>query len=116
MNTLAHSSNRFHTPSRTRRNPVREGAEQPTTISFACDAAQQLQKIACELAKEPGIKAFCSSLEAALDSVQQHLKGLGGEAGKVVGEERLLKLLNDLERLCQVSLSMLQKWEQHSLT
>jgi hypothetical protein len=96
--------------------PAREEAAEPTITSFACDAVQQLQGTACELSKKTGIKAFCSSLEAALDNVQQHLKDLSEEPGSVVEKERLLKLLNNLERLCQVSFLVLQKWWQHSLT
>jgi hypothetical protein len=112
MNTLtSYIRNHFRAYSGIRWEPAREGesAEEPTIISFACDVVQQLQGAARELSKETGIKAFCSLLEGALDSIQQHLKDLGEESGSVIEKERLLKLLNNLERLCQVSLLVLQK-------
>jgi hypothetical protein len=68
---------------------------------FAYDVAQQLQDNARELSKEPGIKAFCSTLAAELVNVQQFLETSSQEPA---GKPRLLKLLNNLERLCQVSL------------
>ena len=73
------------------------------SISFASDVICKLQANARELSKEAGIQAFCSSLEGELANVWQHLEELGDEPGKV-DEERLLKLLGNLERLCQVSL------------
>ncbi|KAF7502928.1 hypothetical protein GJ744_004804 [Endocarpon pusillum] len=72
-----------------------------SSTSFACSVAQQLRDIARELAKETGTKAFCSALAAELANVQQHLGDLGEEPGKTAGESRLLKLLDNLERLCQ---------------
>jgi len=113
MNLLtSHIWNHIHAYSRSWWEPAREGegAEEPTIISFACDVVQQLQSTACKLSKETGIKAFCSLLEVALDDIQQHLNDLGEEPGSVIEKERLLKLLNNLERLCQVSLLVLQKW------
>jgi hypothetical protein len=79
-----------------------------SSTSFACDVAQQLQDNARELSKETGIKAFCSALAAELANVQQDLEDLGEEPGKAAEEPRLLKLLENLERLCQVSLSVLR--------
>jgi hypothetical protein len=70
---------------------------------FARDVAQQLCDIAHELSKEPGIKAFCSQLAAELASVQQSLGESGDGQSSAVGEHRVLKLLDSLERLCQVS-------------
>jgi hypothetical protein len=72
-------------------------------MSFACDVAQQLRANARELSKQTGIKAFCSALEGALANVCQHLEDLGEEPGNTVGEPRLVKLMDNLERLCQVS-------------
>lgn len=83
----------------------------PTSLSstsFACDVVQQLRDNAHELSKEVGIKAFCSALAAELDNVQEYLEDLGEELHNAAGESRLLKLLDNLERLCQVSLSVLQ--------
>lgn len=69
-------------------------------ISFACHVAQQLQYNARELSKEPGIRGFCSALAAELANVQQFLETASQEPAE---NSRLLKLLNNLERLCQVS-------------
>lgn len=75
-----------------------------SSTSFACDVAQQLRDNARELSKETGIKAFCSALQGELANVRQHIENLGEELGKAMGEPRLVKLLDNLERLCQVSL------------
>jgi molecular chaperone GrpE (heat shock protein) len=79
-----------------------------SSTSFAYDVVQQLRNNTHELSKETGIKAFCSALAAELDNIQEHLEDLGEELGKAAGEPRLLKLLDNFERLCQVSLSVLQ--------
>ncbi len=79
-----------------------------SSMSFACDVVQQLLKNARELSKETGIKAFCSALEGKLTNVQQNLEDLREETGEAIGEPRLVKLLDNLETLCQVSLSVLQ--------
>lgn len=72
-------------------------------MPFACDVAQKLQENARELSKQTGITAFCSHLEGSLANVRQYLEDLGEEPGNAVGQLRLVKLLDNLERLCQVS-------------
>lgn len=77
-----------------------------TSISFARDVAQGLRDIAHELSKQRGIKAFCSELAAELANVQQGLEELGDQRSSAIGERRVLKLLGNLERLCQPTLSV----------
>lgn len=98
----------FRAPSRNLGSPAREGQGQegPTITSFACDVAAALQGIARELSKETGTKAFCSLLAAALDNARENLRGLDEGLGNIPD---VPKLLDNLERLCQVSWSMLQK-------
>jgi hypothetical protein len=74
-----------------------------TSILFARDVAQGLRDIAHELSKQRGIKAFCSELAAELANVQLRLEELGDQRSSAIGERRVLKLLDNLERLCQVS-------------
>lgn len=72
---------------------------------FASDVAQRLRDNARELSKLTGIKAFCSALESELAIIAQHLEDVGVvESDTGVGEPRLVKLLENLERLCQVTL------------
>ncbi|KAF7555067.1 hypothetical protein G7Z17_g2451 [Cylindrodendrum hubeiense] len=80
-------------------------------VSFAIDVAQQLRSIAHELSQESGIKPFCSCLAAELSNIHQ---GLGGELDEDiqadrVSERRLSKVLDNLERLCQVKASIVLK-------
>ncbi|KAJ9149115.1 hypothetical protein NKR23_g4700 [Pleurostoma richardsiae] len=72
-------------------------------LPFATDVVRRFRDCAQELAKEPGIKAFCSPLAAGLADVQKYLED-AWDAGKSDGssERRVLKLLDNLEILCQV--------------
>jgi hypothetical protein len=72
------------------------------STSFANDVVQQLRDNAHELSKEPGIKASCSELAAELANVQHRLEELADAPSNAAEECRVLKLLDNLERLCQV--------------
>jgi hypothetical protein len=78
---------------------ARADHEEPTIAAFACAVASELKGIASELSKEFGIKAFCSSLAAALDSVRKHLESLDGGQDNIIA---VPELLDNFERLCQV--------------
>jgi len=76
--------------------------------SFAIGVAPQLRAIARELSKESGIKSFCSLFVAELANVQERLEEQldeGGDPDKAA-EHRVSKLLDNLERLCQVNLPL----------
>ncbi|OIW27244.1 hypothetical protein CONLIGDRAFT_715761 [Coniochaeta ligniaria NRRL 30616] len=74
----------------------------PSAWLFASDVAQRLRDNARELSKVTGIKAFCSALESELAIIAQHFDDVGVvESDTGVGEPRLVKLLENLERLCQ---------------
>jgi hypothetical protein len=73
------------------------------SILFARDVVQGLRDIAHELSKQRGIKAFCCELAAELATAQQRFEELGDQRSSAIEEPRVLKLLDNLERLCQVS-------------
>jgi hypothetical protein len=77
---------------------LKKATDEPT-ISFACDVIIELQGIARELSKESGTKTFCSLFSAALENVQDYLT-LDDSPRNVS------KLLDNLERLCQVRKSI----------
>jgi hypothetical protein len=90
----------FHANSRHQWVPANATQKEPTITTFAGSVAFELQKIASELSKETEIKAFCSSLAAALDNARTHLEGLDeGQSNSI----DVLEVLDSLERLCQVS-------------
>jgi hypothetical protein len=80
-----------------------------SSTSFADDVVQQLRDNAHELSKEPGIKAFCSALAAELTNVQHRLEELVDASSNAAEERRVLKLLDNLERLCHVGSRRLLK-------
>jgi hypothetical protein len=75
---------------------------------FAIDVAQQLRAVAHELSKESGIKSFCSSFAAELVNVQECLVEQLNEGGEPA-THRVSKFLDNLEKLCQVSLPLTTK-------
>ncbi|KIM96504.1 hypothetical protein OIDMADRAFT_170237 [Oidiodendron maius Zn] len=77
-----------------------------TSFFFARNVAQRLRDIAHERSKQRGIKAICSELAAELATVQQRLEELGDQRSSAIGERRVLKLLDNLERLCQPTVSV----------
>lgn len=79
---------------------ARTSLGEPTITSFACDVVDELQDVARGLSKEPGTKAFFSPLAAALGNAREHLNRLNEGLGNI---ESVPRLLDNLERLCQVS-------------
>lgn len=73
-------------------------------LSFAAEVLERLRCHAHEVSKTPGAKAFGSNLAAELSSVQQCLEELGQNPVQPCTERRVLKLLDNLDRLCQLRL------------
>jgi hypothetical protein len=65
--------------------------DDPLSVSFARGVVGALQDIAQELSKDSGIKAFCSMFSTALGAVELDYS-----------PQNIPKLLDNLERLCQV--------------
>lgn len=78
--------------------------DQQAAIFLAQDATRILGDEAQEASKEPGIKAFCSSLAAALRNAHQYLKDLESRPFGHIDSRKVLNLLQNLDRLCQVIL------------
>ena len=77
-----------------------------SSVSFACDVAERLRGNAHELSKWPGAMAFCSTLAAELANVKQCLDELEGTPTEPSTDRRVLKLLDNLDRLCRVCLTI----------
>ena len=71
-------------------------------VVFARGVVQQLREIAQDLAKENDIRAFCSPLTAELANLQEHFGN--DDRNQSFPENRVVKLLDNFEKLCQVSL------------
>lgn len=70
---------------------------------FARKVVQNLLKAVQEAAKEPGSKSFCVAFEGELANVDSHLEKYLDGLGKALSESRIMKLLDTLQNVYQVS-------------